>query len=314
MHIHSAHGSCCSGATAPLPRGVSQVECSPEELQQYRDLVDVAVEARTHAYTPNSHSMVGSAVLTKSGQTYSAANFELTPYADHGEQMALAFALKDGQAPKDIVACATFVAKEGGPKEEDFHKQGNMTSCGNCRQAIFEINPDMRSVLLAQDGEHVEVYRAGDLLPKAYHRERIVVPNPAPPAQENADPLVSQALQARSRSYVPRTNQPVGAALEMSDGSIYTGIRVETSSFSTQELRVAMADAMMHGKHEVRRMVLVGGSQDQGEIPPRVSWDALQAIAQQSPQAEVLLPDAQGHYSSHPIAEIPGYLLSHGAG
>ena len=294
----------------PEPK-LSQVKCSPQEVEQYQDLVDSAVEARSHAYAPNSHSLVGSAILAKDGKVYSSGNFELTPYADHGEQLAVAFALADGQSPKDLKACAVFVAKEGADLEEARHKQSNMTSCGNCRQAIFEINPEMHEVLLAEDGENVEVYRAGDMLPHAYHRERTPVPNPAPPTSDNPDPLIAQALVARSRSFVPRTNEPVGAAVETMDGHIYTGIRVETSSFSTQAERVAMANAMMHGEHEIKRMVIVGGGSAEGEVPKRLSWDALQAIAQQSPNAEVVLPDGHGGFVSNSIKDVPGYLLTH---
>ncbi|MCW5871655.1 MAG: hypothetical protein KIS61_30670 [Candidatus Eremiobacteraeota bacterium] len=305
MQIHS-----CTHHHASPP-ALSQVKCSSEELEQYRDLVDCAVEARTHAYAPNSHSLVGSSILARDGKVYSAGNFELTPYADHGEQLAVAFALADGQNPKDLKACAVFVAKDGSDIEEARTKQSNMTSCGNCRQAIFEINPEMHEVLLASDGYQVEVYRAGDLLPKAYHRERTPVPNPAPPGSDHPDPLIAQALVARSRSFVPRTNEPVGAAVETVDGKIYTGIRVETSSFSTQAERVALANAMMHGEHQIKRLVIVGGGAAEGEIPKRVSWDALQAVAQQSPNAEVVLPNGQGGFISQPIADVPGYLITH---
>ena len=123
------------------------------------------------------------------------------------------------------------------------------------RQRLLEINPDMHEVLLAEDGQNVEVYRAGDMLPHAYHRERTPVPNPAPPTSDNPDPLIAQALIARSRSFVPRTNEPVGAAVETMDGHIYTGIRVETSSFSTQAERVAMANAIRVAMLEVEKGV-----------------------------------------------------------
>jgi len=310
MHIASSAPRCNHTHSHTEPK-LSQVECSSEEVEQYKDLVDSAVEARGHAYAPNSHSLVGSAILARDGKVYSSGNFELTPYADHGEQLAVAFALADGQNPKDLKACAVFVAREGADLEEARHKQSNMTSCGNCRQAIFEINPEMHEVLLAEDGQNVEVYRAGDMLPHAYHRERTPVPNPAPPTSDNPDPLIAQALIARSRSFVPRTNEPVGAAVETMDGHIYTGIRVETSSFSTQAERVAMANAMMHGEHEIKRMVIVGGGSAEGEVPKRLSWDALQAIAQQSPHAEVVLPDGHGGFVSNSIKDVPGYLLTH---
>lgn len=290
---------------------LQQIKCTPEQLERYRDLVDAAVEARTHAHAPNSHSMVGSAILAADGDVYTGANFENTGYADHGEQVALARALAAGEQPKDLVACAVFVAKEGGPTPEDFKKQANMTSCGNCRQAIFEINPDMHEVLLAADGENVEVYRAGDMLPKAYRRERTPVPNPAPPTSDHPDPVIAQALIARSRSYVPRTNEPVGAAVETKSGNIYTGIRVETSSFATQAERMALAEAMMHGENQIKRLVLVGGSNKEGELPDRLSWDSFQAIAEQSPDARVSLPDGKGGFVDLPVTEVPAYLVNH---
>ncbi len=310
MHIASSAPRSTHTHSHREPK-LSQVDCTAQEVEQYKDLVDSAVDARSHAYAPNSHSLVGSAILAKDGKVYSSGNFELTPYADHGEQLAVAFALADGQNPKDLKACAVFVAREGADLEEARHKQSNMTSCGNCRQAIFEINPDMHEVLLAEDGQNVEVYRAGDMLPHAYHRERTPVPNPAPPTSDNPDPLIAQALIARSRSFVPRTNEPVGAAVETMDGHIYTGIRVETSSFSTQAERVAMANAMMHGGYEIKRLVIVGGGTAEGEVPKRLAWDALQAIAQQSPNAEVVLPDGHGGFVSNAIKDVPGYLLAH---
>jgi len=310
MHIacnHHAHANGRPGVSSQAT--VKPVECTPEEREQYRDLVDAAIEARTHAYAPHSGSMVGSAVLSRSGKVYTGANFENTAYADHGEQVALARALAAGESPKDLTACAVFVAKQGGPTPEDFLKQANMTSCGNCRQAIFEINPDMHEVLLAPDGKNVEVYRASDMLPKAYRRERTPQPNLAPTRSQHPDPLIAEALVARSRSYVPRTHQPAGAAVETASGKIYSGIRVETSSFSTQAERMALAEAMMHGERNIKRLVIVGGSSENGEIPQRLSWDSIQAIAHQAPDAQVVLPDGKGDFTTLPIGEVPGFLL-----
>ena len=76
-------------------------------------------------------------------------------------------------------------------------------------------------------------YKAEDMLPKAYHRSHEPAPNTAPTTSDNPDPLIAQALIARSRSFVPRTNEPVGAAVETTSGHIYKGVQVETSSFST---------------------------------------------------------------------------------
>lgn len=293
----------------PAPQ-LKQVDISPDEREKYRDLVDSAIDARSHAYTPNSHSQVGCAILSKSGQVYLGANIETTSYADHGEQVAIARALKAGESPEDLEACAVFVAKEGPPKPEDFARQSNMTSCGNCRQAIYELNPEMREILLAPDGQGVQVYRAGDLLPAAYGRKHAPQESIVAPA-DNADPLIFAAQEARAHSYAPRTHEMVGAAIETESGHIYTGIRVETSSFATQAERIALAETVMAGeKDKIKRVAIIGGKTPEGDVPTILTWDGLQAIAQLAPEAEVVLPDGAGAYKSHRIVEVPGYLLS----
>jgi len=298
---------CTSHDHAPA---LKQVPLTPDEAEKYRDLVDSAIDAREHAYTPNSRSQVGCAILSKSGQVYLGANIETTGYADHGEQVAIARALKAGESPEDLEACAVFVAKEGPPKPEDFLKQSNMTSCGNCRQAIYELNPDMREVLLAPDGQNVQVYRAGDLLPAAYGRKH--TPQETSVATpDSADPLIFAAQEARAHAYAPRTHELVGAAIETTSGNIYTGIRVETSSFATQAERIALAETLMAGeKDNIKRVAIIGGKTPEGDIPSILTWDGLQAIAQLAPNAEVVLPTGDGDYASHKIAEVPGYLLS----
>lgn len=289
---------------------LKQVAITPDEAEKYRDLVDSAIDAREHAYTPNSHSQVGCAILSKSGQVYLGANIETTGYADHGEQVAIARALKAGESPQDLEACAVFVAKEGPPKPEDFARQSNMTSCGNCRQAIYELNPEMREVLLAPDGQNVHVFRAGDLLPHAYGRKHTPQETAVAPA-DHADPLIFAAQEARAHAYAPRTNELVGAAIETTSGNIYTGIRVETSSFATQAERIALAETLMAGeKDSIKRVAIIGGKTPEGDIPTILTWDGLQAIAQLAPNAEVVLPTGDGEFSTHKITEVPGYLIS----
>lgn len=272
-------------------------------MERYRDLLERAVQARAHAYAPYSGSLVGAALLARDGRVYEAGNFELTTYADHGEQLAMAFALADGQRPADLLACAVFVAAQEACVQTARTRQHSMTSCGNCRQALFELNPEMHLVLQAGCGVEVEVFRVGDLLPRAYARERPPLAQAAWASSSHPDGLIREALIARSRSFVPRSCQPVGAAVETQDGRIYAGIRVETSSFSTQAERVALARAMMDGQRSVRRLAVVGGCCEAGEIPGRLSWDALQAVARLSPDVEVILPDGRGGFVTMSVVE-----------
>lgn len=311
MQIACASHSPTRCGHEPTPRpNAEAVTLTPGQEDAYAGLIQVAQEARNHAYTPKSHSMVGAALLSASGKIYKGANFELTDYADHGEQKALERALKAGERPEDLVACATFIAKEGQPTAADFQKQEALTACGNCRQAFYEINPNLHEIVLGQDGRP-KAFSAGGMLPHAYHRQHPPSTNPAPPPTPHSDPLIQEALVARSRAYVPRTHEAVGAAVETTDGKIYTGIQVEASSFTGQALRNALSEALFEKAWNIKRVTVLGGDADQVRLPKRLTWDAIQAVAQIAPQAQMVLPDGQGGFFSKPIQEVPGYLMTH---
>ena len=46
-----------------------------------KKLIEAALEARTHAYTPYSHFQVGAALMTKSGNIYQGCNIENAAYS-----------------------------------------------------------------------------------------------------------------------------------------------------------------------------------------------------------------------------------------
>jgi len=279
---------------APLALGHSQ-------KAQYKRLLEAAVEAREHAYAPNSGSQVGAAVLGGSGEIYTGANFEFTRYADHAEQVALNQALANGE--KTITAVATFVAPQGPPQEKHFH--GNSCPCGNCRQALYEINPEMTAVMF-NGRDDVKGFLLADMLPEAYKRTWPQVQAP-PPAEPHADPLVNEALLARSRSFAVRTGYPEGAAVETESGGIYKGVKVELSSFASQAERMAAASAFLKGDKKIVRIAIVGGK-DQPETPRDINWDSMQALYKQNPELKIVHPDAGGNFQEQ---SFPQFLADH---
>ncbi|MBI2263745.1 MAG: cytidine deaminase [Armatimonadetes bacterium] len=280
------------------------VSADSEETRTYRKLLDAATDARLNAYAPTSHYLVGAAILTKSGKIYTGCNTELTAYADHGEQVAIGKAQADGET--EIVAIALQCGSEGKPL--GFKPESN-APCGNCRQALFECNPDLK-VILPNGPEGMEVHTVRDLLPVAYQRKREPWNNPQVVEEHFSDPLVEEALIARSNARVPRSHYPVGAAVETADGRIFRGSKIEASSFSSQAERLAMANAISQGAKDIVRIAIVGGNDPhKGETPLNMTWDSFQAIAQVAPNAVVLLPDETGEFIAHSMREFPSFLV-----
>lgn len=74
-----------------------------------------------------------------------------------------------------------------------------------------------------------------------------------------SDSLIDAARSARQNAYAPYSNYPVGAAVEMADGSIYTGCNVENVAFpqSICAERVAIVKAVSEGRRTIRRLAVV---------------------------------------------------------
>lgn len=76
--------------------------------------------------------------------------------------------------------------------------------------------------------------------------------------------LVEQAFTMLRYSYVPYSSFPVGAALECSDGSVYTGCNVENSAYGSSLCaeRTALVKAVSEGKRSFTRLSVVASSAD----------------------------------------------------
>lgn len=75
------------------------------------------------------------------------------------------------------------------------------------------------------------------------------------------DPLIEAALRARAYARAPYSGFHVGAAVEDSEGRIYTGCNVESASYGLTICaeRVAVFKALSEGAAKFRRIAVAGG-------------------------------------------------------
>jgi cytidine deaminase len=80
------------------------------------------------------------------------------------------------------------------------------------------------------------------------------------PATAAETALYERALEARSLAYAPYSDFPVGAALELADGSIVTGANIENGSFGLTVCaeRTAVFGAVLGGAREFRAIAVAG--------------------------------------------------------
>ena len=121
-----------------------------------RQLADLALDARRHAYVPYSKFNVGAALLCADDTVFTGCNVENAAYGSTicAERTALVKAISEGQ--RDFVTIA--IAGSG----DDFCRP-----CGSCRQMLYEFAPDLRVLAVRQDGQF-EVSTLNDLLPHAF--------------------------------------------------------------------------------------------------------------------------------------------------
>lgn len=77
--------------------------------------------------------------------------------------------------------------------------------------------------------------------------------------------LISAAVSAREKAYVPYSHFSVGAAIICSNGSIFTGCNIENSSYGATVCaeRVAIFKAISEGNSKFTAIAVVGGKEKQ---------------------------------------------------
>lgn len=118
-------------------------------------LIQVASEARDHAYAPHSHFYVGAALLMDDGKIVSGCNIENASYSLTicAERVAASTAIAAGYRAWRAIAIASV---------------GGAMPCGACRQFLAEFGSDL-TVITADviDGSR-EIRRLTQLLPDSF--------------------------------------------------------------------------------------------------------------------------------------------------
>ena len=129
------------------------------------ELVNLAIEAREHAYVPYSNFAVGAALLTKDGKVYQGCNIENSSYGATNCAERTAFFTAVYQGERDFEAIAIVGGKAGEPVSE------LCAPCGICRQVMREFCKDDFKIFLSKGDGTVLEATLTNLLPLSFSKE-----------------------------------------------------------------------------------------------------------------------------------------------
>ena len=129
--------------------------------EERQALIDLANEARKHAYAPYSNYPVGAALRTKSGRIFTGVNVENAAYpaGTCAERTAVFKAVSEGEREFEVIAV---VSNNGG------------SPCGSCRQVLAEFGLDTVVLIADGDGKLLQETTVNDLLPGAFTPKHLV--------------------------------------------------------------------------------------------------------------------------------------------
>ncbi|MCQ2558190.1 MAG: cytidine deaminase [Oscillospiraceae bacterium] len=114
--------------------------------------------------------------------------------------------------------------------------------------------------------------------------------------------LMTIAKRAAMNSYSPYSHFPVGAAIECTDGTVYTGCNVENAALGSTLCaeRIACAKAVSEGHQQFTRLAIYADSQN---------WctpcgACRQFLAEFNPELEVLCARAGDRYVSYRLSDL----------
>ena len=124
-------------------------------------LMELAVEAMGHSYSPYSGYKVGAALLCSDGTVYQGCNIENAAYSptNCAERTAFFTAIYNGH--RDFTAIAVCGGKDG-------VIQGTFPPCGVCRQVMREFCSQDFEVYLHDDQGGILRYTLEQLLPQSF--------------------------------------------------------------------------------------------------------------------------------------------------
>lgn len=114
--------------------------------------------------------------------------------------------------------------------------------------------------------------------------------------------LKAAAVAMLDQSYSPYSHFPVGAALECSDGTVFTGCNIENAAYSPTICaeRAAVAKAVSEGHRDFVRLVVAGRSRDFC-VPCGVCRQVLREFA---PELEIICLNGAGEEKVFTLPEL----------
>ena len=109
----------------------------------------------------------------------------------------------------------------------------------------------------------------------------------------NRESLVHAANEARRNAHAPYSNFPVGAAIECSDGTVFTGCNVENLSFGLTMCaeRVAVGAAVAAGHRDFRCVAVVAET----NVPISPCGACRQVLAEFHPSLPIISSTLDGN-------------------
>jgi len=106
------------------------------------------------------------------------------------------------------------------------------------------------------------------------------------------DALVNAAKEAREKAYAPYSGYKVGAAVRCKDGRVFTGVNVESASYSLTccAERVAIFKAVSEGCRCFDAIAVV----TDGPRPAAPCGACRQVLVEFSPEARIIMENLQG--------------------
>jgi cytidine deaminase len=243
------------------------------------ELIPVAKEM---ARPPVSEYLVGAVGRGESGNLYLGVNLEFGKQAlnqtTHGEQFVVQNAMHAGEARLTSLAVSA-------------------EPCGHCRQFLNELTGAKELEILIPEKPKVQLK---ELLPRDFGpqdlgvKAAVLSPQAHSLSLPEADELTGQALQAANKSYSPYSQSPSGVAIQLKDGSVFTGSYIENAAFnpSLSPLQAALMNvvAAKRSYEEIDRVVLV--ERQDGKASQDFATSAV--LASIAPSAEYTVRQAKG--------------------
>lgn len=205
--------------------------------------------AAAYAVTPISHFMVGAIARGISGNLYFGANMEFSGVAIaqtiHAEQCAVTHAWLKGETQLASVTV-------------------NYTPCGHCRQFMNELRGGGEIIIHLPERKAATLH---DYLPDSFGPADLEISTLLMDkvdhgfTTESRNRLHSAAIEAANQSHAPYSQSHSGIALQLKDGSLFTGRYAENAAFnpSLPPLQAALIMVNLAGKdmRSIEEAVLV---------------------------------------------------------